>query len=175
MVDPHVVRERPHRAGRWEADGGVVGGDDDVAEERDVRAAGKAEAVYLGDHRLVHVKNGHAQALRAFHLPGVVVERAAAAVNGGVRIVSRAAAAREWCQVVAGAEGAPVAAQDDGVDVDIVVRVPEGGVQFGLELHGEGVELLRTVEGDPRTPLFDFVDEGLVFVCHVWPPGVGAF
>ena len=110
-----------------------------------------AVAVYLGDDGLVHVEDGHAQTLALLHAPGIVVEGAAVAgVVFGVALDEGSGG-----EVVAGAEGAPGAAQDDGVDTVVVVRLPEGVVELLLDLDGEGVELLGTVEGDAGSSALD--------------------
>ena len=141
VVEPHLVRRRALGAGGGEPDHGVVGDDDEVAEQRDVGAAGQAVAVHLGDDRLVHVEQRHLVALRFLHAPGVVVDAGAAAVAGpGV-----AAAGGD---VVAGAERAAGAAQHGEMHVGAVVGLPERLVQLLQEVGGEGVELLGAVERD---------------------------
>ena len=52
----------------------IVSADHHVAEQRKVGAARQAAAMDLGDDRLVHVEQRHAQPLRPFLVPTVVVE-----------------------------------------------------------------------------------------------------
>ena len=52
----------------------------------DIGPPRQAKAVNLRDHRLMHIENRHAEALRAFQLPGVIIDAAAAAV-GAIRIL----------------------------------------------------------------------------------------
>src|SRR5690606_32791707 len=90
----------------------------------------------------------------------------------------RATAARS--DVVPRAEGTAGATQDDGVDIVVVVGFPESGVEFLLQLKGEGVQLLGPVEGDTRTAALDVVQD--VFEIHglssrapiLAPRGVGS-
>ena len=93
------VGQRAEVAAGREPEAGVVGADHHVAQRREVGAAGQAVAVHLGDHRLVHVEQHHAQPLGPLQLPGVVVERPAAARSPG-----RRAPLLQRGEVVAGAE-----------------------------------------------------------------------
>ena len=169
MVQPEVCRQGAEIAGGRKGEGRILGRDDHVAQQRDIRAAGQAVAVHLGDGRLVHVKQGHAVALGALQLPGVVVNaaRTAIAVVRGLdpRHGQFAVGAG---QVIAGREGPAGAAQDDAVDVCIVISLPQGFIQLGLELEGQGVELFRAVEGDARAPALHFVLNALELTHRVF-------
>ena len=65
-------------------------------------------------------------------------------------------------QVGAGGETAALAAQDDTADLFVFRGATEGTVEVIVHLAVEGVQLLRTVEGDVGHPAIFFVEQGLV-------------
>ena len=124
--------------------------------------------MHLGDGGLVHVEQRHAVALRPFQLPGVVVDAAPAAVlpRLGLHAGYRHVAVRAG-EIVAGGERPPGAAQDHAVDGGVVVRLPQRLVEFGLQLQGERVQLLRPVQRDAGAAIRHFVVDA-VEIAHVF-------
>ncbi len=72
-------------------------------------------------------------------------------------------------QVVAGRKSATRATQNHAVNSPVVVRLPQGFIQFGLQFDRQGVEFLRTVEGDPRATVRHVVLD-TVETSHLSPP-----
>ena len=169
VVEPHVRGRRAHRPHRREADHRVLSGDDDIAQQHQIRAAGQAVAVHLADHRLVHVEDRHPRALGLFHPPCVVVERGAPAVDLVVGFGRVAAPRRE---VVARRKRAPRAAQNHAVHGGVVVRLPHRAGKLILQGNRKRVELLRPVERDVPLAVAHLVKDVLV-VGHLgscsWP------
>jgi hypothetical protein len=59
------------------------------------------------------------------------------------------------------------------MNVVVVIRFPEGFVEFLLELEGQGVKFLGPVQGDSGSSIFHFVDD--VFkTTHFLPSLTGA-
>ena len=114
---------------------GLVGGDDDVAGQRDLEAAAHGDAVHRGDHRLVEVEavGEAAEALGR-------VDRALAGLGLDLGVV---------LEVVAGAEGLVAGAGDDGdpevrVGLELVERLDHLLVRHGMA----GVVDLGAVDRD---------------------------
>src|SRR5256884_9338197 len=61
--------------------------------------------------------------------------------------------------VVAGAEGAAGAGEDDHAHGAVRIRPVEDPMQLSLELVREGVHALRAIEGDGRNALLDAVKD----------------
>ena len=80
MIQPHAAGRRAKVAHRREADAGVVGDDDHVAEPCQFRSDPDARSVHLRDHRLMHVKQLDAQPLALLQPPDVVVDFHSAAI-----------------------------------------------------------------------------------------------
>ena len=157
VVDPHLMRRSPLRASGREADHGVVGHDDQVAQQCNIGATGQAIAVHLGDDRLVHVEQRHLLALLLAHLPDVVIEAGVATValaSGGPGAGG---------DVVAGAEGATLAGEHDQMHGGAVVGLPQGLVELLYQLTRQRVQLFGAVERDVRDGVALFVADVLEF------------
>src|SRR5262245_48179323 len=71
--------------------------------------------------------------------------------------------------VVAGAEGAAGAGEDDHADRAVGIRLVEGAMQLGLELVRERVHPLGAIERDGGDALLDAVEEVVArFLGHPW-------
>lgn len=170
VVEPHLVWRRTHVAKRWEADVGIVGGDQYIAIERQVGAPGQAMTVDLGDRRLVHVPECAQLSLNALEVPGVFVDSTAgAAFDLIVAIDSRRS------QVVPGTKSRTIRAENHAVYRTVVVGFPQRVLEFLEHAGGECVSLFRLVEGDARTAALDFVEDVFVGLRlrHQGSPGVG--
>src|SRR5579875_3430400 len=116
----------------------------------------------------MHVEDLHAQVLALLQLPDIVFERRTPAIDVGIRFAgARLALARG--QIVASRERAPHPFEDHAVHARVVIRFAQRRVQLALQRNGECVQLLRTVQDDPRPPLLDFVDDIFV-IAHRSPP-----
>ncbi len=146
------------------ADLRVLGDDAEVAERSQLRAAGQAVAVDLGDDRFRQlpedpVAEEHvARPVVVRRVRGVRVRQLRARVNVG-RPFARVAAGRE---VVACAEGAAGRLEDDDADVPVGLGFLQCVEELATQFVGEGVELLRAVEGDDGETVVAFVEDVLV-------------
>ena len=68
-IGPHLSRWATHGADGRETNPSIIAGDDDIAEEDEVRAAGNAVAMDLTNDGFVHVEDGHPVALSIFEPP----------------------------------------------------------------------------------------------------------
>src|SRR5260221_11797512 len=115
---------------------GILGGDDEVAGERDLEAAAHGDALHRGDHRLHQIEPAGEAGEARGRMPGLV--------SGGLVF-----------QVVAGGEGLVAGAGDDG---DPEIRIGGEAVPHLVELEMrrpvQRVHHLRPVDGDarPRAP-----------------------
>ena len=144
LLLPDHARQAVHAAGPGDqpdarfgqGEDGVLGGDDEVAGERDLEAATHGNAIHRGDHRLVEVM--------ALGQAGEAGGRRRPALAGGLHL-----------QIVAGGKGAVAGARHDG---DPQIRV--GGelvpdlVEFLMRLAVQGVHHLRPVQRDDAQPAF---------------------
>ena len=65
-------------------------------------------------------------------------------------------------EVVAGAEAAAVALDDDDRHVRVALGHPQGVEELAAQRVAQGVHLLRTVQGDPGQRPVDLVEDVLV-------------
>jgi len=128
----HAAR-RSHQADArlGQAERGVIGGDDDVARERDLEAATEREAVHRGDDRLpeIEARGDTAEAGRR-HAGHAVLRRPLEVVARGEGLLS---GSRENCH------------PGVGIGREVVPRLRQLLVGIGVE----GVHHLRAVDGDP--------------------------
>src|SRR3954452_13773818 len=119
---------------------GVLRGDHDVAPERQLAAAPQAVAVHRGDHWLGGVTYEHLARQVALQAVPPLVERAAVALAGTAKVGARA-------------ERTPCAREDDRPDGVVGARALEGGHDLARQRGTERVQLLRSIQRDPRDVL----------------------
>ncbi|MNI42830.1 hypothetical protein D3C73_971360 [compost metagenome] len=84
QIEPHMIGGRPERSGCGKADAGVIGGNDHVAVERDVRADRQTVPLHLGDDRFVHSKDVETEIGPIAGMPDVILEGSPPAVVRGI-------------------------------------------------------------------------------------------
>ena len=134
--------------------------DADVHRERQGDPKADGRAVDRGDHRLLHVEDaqGHGADAIAMLLGGD-----GAAARGGVE--RRAAGA----EIGARAERAARAGDDDGAHVVVGVGAVPRLAELAQHRRGDGVEAIRTVQGDRADSVLDVVaDLGKGRHCSIW-------
>ena len=122
-----------------------LGGDGQVARGDELAPGGGGQRVHLGAHRLRH-------RLHDVHHPRAHVEHVAGLVERGAGHVA---------EVVPGREHRAVGGQHDAEGVGRADRLERGG-ELLHHVEGEGVALLRPVEGDGRDVPVPLDDEVLV-------------
>ena len=126
LIEPH----------RRVADLGVLGDVDQVARGGQLRPAGQAVAVHLGDQRGRHV---HHLEPALQHVAGPAAVAPAVIGHGG-------SSAGSCAEVVAGREARTAAPDDDHPDVRVGVGIAKGGEQLAPQRVPEGVALRRAVQ-----------------------------
>src|SRR5258705_881522 len=168
LADADEPRQEPRAAGLGhdatpgedEADARRRGRDADVHRERQGNPKADGGAVDRRDHRLLHVEDaqGHGAAAVAMLLGGD-----GAAARGGAE--GRAARAK----IGARAERAARAGDDDGAHVVVGVGAVPRLAQLAQHRRGDGVEPVRTVQGDRADSVLDVVaDLGKGRHCSIW-------
>ena len=151
--EPAVVRRR-HVAHRRVADEGVVGHDEQIAVRRELAPAGEAVAVGLGDDDLGEVPDQE--------VPGVEVAGPLRRPGDERADVGQVLGRDPAAEVVAGAEAAAVALDDDDGHVRIALGHPQGVEQLAPQLVAQGVHPLRPVQRDPGQRRVHLVEDVLV-------------
>ena len=164
-----VARQHPgqphHLAAGHQADadmrveeGGLVGGDHDVAGGDPVEPRAAAQSVDRGQDRF-----GHRAKRR-----GALLRRLPLVVGGQVGpFVDDLAVLGDLRDVGAGAESPAVAGHDQNPDVVVVLGFVICGAQFGDHVRAERVECVRAIERDRRRVPVDLVFD-VVEDCGIW-------
>ena len=162
VVDPHVGGWATLRPYRREANLGIVGGHDHVAVEGQVRAAGDAVAVDLGDYRDTAVPDVGPLVGDVAHQGDILFD----CHRGPVTIRA------PRCDVVAGAERGARAADDDAANLVGALGPQDLPDQLVAELEGQGISFLGPVQSDPLHPTDPLDPDGgvVLAVAHVRPP-----
>ena len=180
---PHAEDEREDGAVAGDAetahagvpDADVLGGGDHVGHHRHLTAAGEGVAVQLGDRDLGHVPVVHLDVGDLLHAGAHVPEQAAALVVDGAVAAddSVGPASLGRGEVVAGAEAASGALDDDDADAVVGLVVVKGLVELEEKLLGERVHLLGAVEGDASDASVGAgaVEEEVFVLGHGCTPG----
>ena len=131
--------EGDHRRGAEEADlhagrgeGGVLGGDGEIAGGDQLAAGRGGDTLDFGD-------DGLRDGLELLHQLGADIEDAAVFVD---------VAAGHLAEVVAGAEDLAGGGEDDGANLAIAADFVERGDEIEHQFEGEGVAALGAVQGD---------------------------
>ena len=128
--------------------------------------------MHLRDDGLVHVEQRHAASLRAFQMPGVVVERPGAPVAVGLLVLDardRHVRTRPR-EVVPCRERSASPFDDQAVNVVVMVRFPRGFTQLRHKLQRQRVELIGSIQRDPDAPVLLLVDDVIELRLHRRPP-----
>src|SRR4029079_18341150 len=128
------------------AEPGLIRGDANVAEERQIHPPPHSRAIDRGDDRLVAFEHCHGSR------SGARADVAEAA-GGFLALLAQ----HDLRDVIAGAEGATLAGTDDAAHFRVRVSVTESLLQLGVELAGEGVHRLGAVKLDCGDVISDVV------------------
>ena len=156
-----------------EADARLGRGEADVHRQRHGGADADRRSVDRADDGLERLEDaqGHAAAAVADRLVGIIGLAVGAFLRlGAILARGEFEGARASREVGAGAEGAALAGDDDDTDIVVRVGLVEGCDHLVHHLPGEGVELVRTMQGDRLDVVFDrdadrFVGHGVSRFC----------
>ncbi len=133
----------------------MIGGDDDVAQQRDRRAEADRVAIHFGDHRLGAVEQAHDDAAHALC---VIDERFTAACG----------LVFQPLQVAACGKGAAWSGQDYDIAFGVVRSVEEDAGHFLMESGTDGVQHVRAVHPYGQNPSFTLESQGFIMLeLHV--------
>jgi len=155
VADDHRHHDRRTDAGKAHlglAERSVVGGDRQVAQHHHLAAAAEHMALHRGNYRLCHQPRRHLE-FELFVQVVVRLGRIAAPVSISVGV----GAGRLRPDVVAGAEAAPLGAQQHDAGRRVGVGPVKRVEQRVLQLGADRVELVRAVQRDDADLVVDLV------------------